>query len=85
MRELGGRALGGLKWPTMLAHLLLLTQDIKRFLDRPYAAYAPPRTVEPVRGDPIGDGGMEFFRRYMAVPDCDWMDNGAWVAGSCRP
>jgi hypothetical protein len=67
------------------AHFLLLTQDIKRFLDRPYAAYAPPRMVEPVRGDPIGDSGMEFFRRYFAAPDCDWMDNGAWVPGSCRP
>jgi hypothetical protein len=67
------------------AHVLLLTQDIKRFLDRPYAAYAPPRMVEPVRGDPIGDSGMEFFRQYFAVPDCDWMDNGAWVASSCRP
>jgi hypothetical protein len=67
------------------AHVLLLTQDIKRFLDRPYAAYVPVRPVEPVRGDPIGDGGMEFFRRYLAVPDCDWMDNGAWVPESCRP
>lgn len=67
------------------SHVLLLTQDIKRFLDRPYAAYLPVRMVEPVRGDPIGDSGMEFFRRYLAVPDCDWMDNGAWVQGSCRP
>lgn len=67
------------------SHALLLSQDIKRFLDRPYAAYVPPRMVEPVRGDPIGDTGMEFFRRYRSVPDCDWMDNGAWVTGSCRP
>ncbi len=67
------------------SHALLLSQDIKRFLDRPYAVYVPPRAVEPVRGDPIGDTGMEFFRRYLAVPDCDWMDNGAWVPGSCRP
>jgi len=67
------------------AHYLLLVQDIKRFLDRPYPAYVPPPRVEPVRGDPIGESGMEFFRRYVAVPDCDWMDNGVWVAGSCRP
>jgi hypothetical protein len=67
------------------AHYLLLVQDIKRFLDRPYPAYAPPPRVEPVRGDPIGEGGMEFFRRYLAVAECDWMDNGVWVAGSCRP
>ncbi|MBI2616117.1 MAG: zinc-dependent metalloprotease [Gemmatimonadetes bacterium] len=65
------------------AHVLLLSQDIKRFLDRPYAAYAPVPAVEPVRGDPIGDPGMEFFRRYDFERRCDWMDNGRWAAESC--
>ncbi|MBI2536730.1 MAG: zinc-dependent metalloprotease [Gemmatimonadetes bacterium] len=65
------------------AHVLLLSQDIKRFLDRPYGAYAPVPAVEPVRGDPIGDPGMEFFRRYDFERRCDWMDNGRWAAESC--
>ena len=66
------------------AHSLLLSQDIKRFLDRPYAPYAPLPTVEPVRGDPIGEPGMEFFRRYDFERRCDWIDNGRWVADTCR-
>jgi len=67
------------------AHARLLAMDVKRFLDRPYAPYAPPPAVEPVRGDPIGDAGMEFFRRYDFERRCDWLDNGAWVTESCRP
>jgi hypothetical protein len=82
MNQLSGASSGG---DAAESHAHLLAMDIKRFLDRPYTAYVPVRVVEPVRGDPIGDSGMEFFRRYMAVPDCDWMDNGTWVPGSCRP
>ena len=67
------------------AHGMLLAQDIKRFLDRPYAAYAPVPTVEPVRGDPIGDSGMEFFRRYDFERRCDWIDNGRWATETCQP
>jgi len=67
------------------AHAHLLAMDIKRFLDRPYAPYAPVPAVEPVRGDPIGDAGMEFFRRYDFERRCDWMDNGRWVVEACRP
>ncbi len=67
------------------AHGSLLSQDIKRFLDRPYVVYAPLPAVEPVRGDPIGDLGMEFFRRYDFERRCDWLDNGAWATESCRP
>jgi len=67
------------------AHDLLLTQDIKRFLDRPYATYVPERPVEPVRGDPIGDTGMNFLRQYLPAPRCDWIDNGGFVPGSCEP
>jgi hypothetical protein len=67
------------------AHVLLLTQDIKRFLDRPYATYVPSRPVEGVRGDPIGDTGMDFLRQYLPAPQCDWIDNGGLVPGSCQP
>jgi len=67
------------------AHVLLLSQDIKRFLDRPYAEYAPLPPAQPVAGDPIGDAGMEFFRRYDFERRCDWIDNGRWMAEACRP
>jgi hypothetical protein len=67
------------------AHFLLLAQEIKRFLDRPYATYVQPNPVEPVRVDPIGDTGMDFLRHSLAPPDCDWVDNGAVVPGSCGP
>ena len=67
------------------AHAHLLAMDIKRFLDRPYAPYALLPAVTPVAGDPIGDPGLEFFRRYDFERRCDWIDNGRWVTDSCRP
>jgi hypothetical protein len=66
------------------AHHQLLAADIKRFLDRPHAAYARPPVVDAPPGAPIGgDTGMEFLRRLEPVR-CDWTDNGRWVLESCR-
>lgn len=66
------------------AHYQLLAADMKRFLDRPHAAYARPAVVDAPPGAPIGgDTGMEFLRRFEPVR-CDWTDNGRWVLESCR-
>lgn len=81
MNQLGGRA-GAAEADEAHAHLLAM--DIKRFLDRPYAPYTPLPEVQPVRGDPIGDPGMEFFRRYDVERRCDWIDNGRWAAEACQ-
>jgi hypothetical protein len=43
------------------AHRQLVADDIKRFLDRPYAELAPASTPAPPPGAPIGDFGLDYL------------------------
>ncbi len=43
------------------AHRQLLADDIKRFLDRPYAELRPAATPAPPPGAPIGDFGLDYL------------------------
>jgi hypothetical protein len=51
----------------------LLARDIRRFIDRPYAADSTPGTPDAPPGAPIGDPALEFITRYMQ-PLCGWVD-----------
>ncbi|HEX7118217.1 MAG TPA: zinc-dependent metalloprotease [Longimicrobiales bacterium] len=44
-----------------LAHQALLARDIRRFLERPAAPYAPPATPAPPPGAPIGDPALDWL------------------------
>jgi len=54
------------------AHTLLITADIKRFLDRPIAPTARIGRQEIPPGAPIGDPGMDWLSRF--TPTCKWED-----------
>jgi hypothetical protein len=43
------------------AHREMLTDDIKRFLERPYTELRPPNTPGPPPGAPIGDFGLDYL------------------------
>lgn len=43
------------------AHRQLLADDIRRFLDRPYAELRPASTPAPPPGAPIGDFGLDYL------------------------
>ncbi|HEX6940957.1 MAG TPA: zinc-dependent metalloprotease [Longimicrobiales bacterium] len=53
-----------------LAHQALLARDIRRFLERPAAPYAPPATPEAPPGAPIGDPALD----WLGGPALDWLD-----------
>jgi hypothetical protein len=51
------------------AHRELLADDIKRFLDRPYAELRPAAIPAPPPGAPIGDFGMDYL---LGFDSCGW-------------
>jgi hypothetical protein len=51
------------------AHRQLLADDIKRFLDRPYAELRPSAIPAPPPGAPIGDTGMDYL---LGLDSCAW-------------
>jgi Met-zincin/Domain of unknown function (DUF5117) len=51
----------------------LLARDIRRFIERPYAADSAPSSPDAPPGAPIGQPALEFIHRYLE-PWCAWAD-----------
>jgi hypothetical protein len=69
------------------AHQALLARDVRRFLERPAAPYAPLAVPEIPPGAPIGEPGMDWIGGRWRAPALEWLREveppcSAWEAGA---